>query len=119
MLNKAQIKGISLLMKPMTVTEAAAALGMNVRTVQRWFQDPEFVDTLKRAVDEQIDAFAKENSHGIAKLAKLSRDAIERILSSPREASPADILRAAAIVQGHLIKLMELRLKLGGRDVPE
>lgn len=116
MLNKRQIKAIALLMEPRTPTETGAALGVSARTVQRWLTEPEFTDTIKRAIDEQLDNFARENAHGVSKLAKLSRDAIQRILENPREAGPDTLLKAAAIVQSQLIKLMELRARLGERD---
>lgn len=98
-----QRRAISALMTSPTLAAAAVELGMSVRQLYRWLDDPVFVAELKSAESAAID-------QAVRRLVELSGAAVDTLDSAMHDddASQGVKVRAADVALSQLLRLREL-----------
>ncbi len=86
-----------------TITAAAQAVGIGRRTLQRYFDLPEFKAALMAGSDTAIAVAASK----LASLADDAIDAIRDVMSTPTTPGAAVRLRAADSLLSHVLKIRE------------
>lgn len=86
-----------------TITAAAQAVGIGRRTLQRYFDLPEFKAALMAGSDTAIAVAASK----LASLADDAIDAISDVMSTPTTPGAAVRLRAADSLLSHVLKIRE------------
>ena len=106
-LSAKQARAVSALLTENSIIEAAAAAGVDTRTITRWLKLPAFQAALGAAESELIDGATRR----LLRLQDQALATVERLLSDDPDSKVADSvrLRAALAALEHLIKLRSLR----------
>jgi hypothetical protein len=99
-----QHQAIQALLIQSSVPNAAASVGVSVRSLYRWLDEPTFRLALNTALDKSIDAAAR----GLVGLTEKAIKVVETVLDN-EQIHPATRLRAADLVLSNMLKLAELR----------
>lgn len=99
-----QAQTITALLTERSTAAAARQAGVSVATLYRWFDDPSFCKALTNAEGLAIDTAARS----LVGMAEKALEAVAGVLNDPA-AHPATRLRAAEVVLGNLLKMVELR----------
>jgi hypothetical protein len=103
-LSPKQHQAIQALLIQSSVPNAAASVGVSVRSLYRWLDEPTFRLALNTALDKSIDAAAR----GLVGLTEKAIKVVETVLDN-EQIHPATRLRAADLVLSNMLKLAELR----------
>ncbi len=99
-----QHQAIQALLIQSSVPNAAASVGVSVRSLYRWLDEPTFRLALNTALDKSVDAAAR----GLVGLTEKAIKVVETVLDN-EQIHPATRLRAADLVLSNMLKLAELR----------
>jgi hypothetical protein len=99
-----QHQAIQALLIQSSVPNAAASVGVSVRSLYRWLDEPAFRLALNTALDKSIDAAAR----GLVGLTEKAIKVVGTVLDN-EQLHPATRLRAADLVLSNMLKLAELR----------
>ena len=100
-LNSNQAKAVVALLQCKTIGEAAEACGLNPRTLNRYFQDNDFMLALRDAEGAAVDKVTRR----LIVLADKALDALESVLEQPAQRGAGNKRLAAAAILDHLVKL--------------
>ncbi len=103
-LSPKQHQAIQALLIQSSVPNAAASVGVSVRSLYRWLDEPAFRLALNTALDKSIDAAAR----GLVGLTEKAIKVVGTVLDN-EQLHPATRLRAADLVLSNMLKLAELR----------
>lgn len=99
-----QLRGIEALMSQATIKAAAESIGVNKRTILNWLELPHFVEALRTAQSQAIDATVRRLAEASSEAVTTLRDAM-----GDDDTPPAVRVRAADVVLSQLARLTELR----------
>jgi hypothetical protein len=109
-LSRVQLACVPGLARGDSIASVAEANQVSRRTIERWFEkDRRFVEFLETSITQRLERALEDNANALGDLGPLSIEALRRVLSSPREASVENMLRAAQIVQQSIQRVMEYR----------
>lgn len=98
-----QRRAIEALLSGMTKGQAAAAAGVQPATLSRWLSEDDFQTVLREQGDRALQSAAVRLQGTLDEAVTVFRDVMV-----DEETSPAVRLRAADMVAGHTLKLMEI-----------
>lgn len=98
-----QNRALAALLAGSDYLEAAAAAGVERRTIYRWVDDPKFYDVLQRRKTEAVDSASVRLAVGMHKAISV----IMRIMDD-EAAAPSIRLRAADHFLSHALRVIEL-----------
>ena len=104
-LTRNQVKAIKALLEYPTIEKAAAAIGVNPRTIGRWLNDRSFRAELARAEGEALDRVTRK----LLYLGDHAVNALESVLQEPNQRGASNKRLAAQTILTQLLKLRELR----------
>ena len=104
-LTRNQVKAIKALLEYPTIEKAAAAIGVNPRTIGRWLDDRSFRAELSRAEGEALDRVTRK----LLYLGDHAVNALASVLQEPNQRGASNKRLAAQTILTQLLKLRELR----------
>jgi AcrR family transcriptional regulator len=100
-LNPNQTKAIKALLENKTIGGAAEACGLNPRTINRYFGDPQFKTALSAAESEAINKVTRR----LIVLADKALDGLESVLDQPAQRGAGNKRLAAQALLDQLVRL--------------
>jgi hypothetical protein len=104
-LTRNQVKAIKALLEFPTIEKAAAAIGVNPRTITRWLDDRSFRAELARAEGDALDKTTRK----LLYLGDHAVNALASVLQEPNQRGASNKRLAAQTILTQLLKLRELR----------
>jgi len=103
-LTRNQRRAITALLEHPTIGEAAAAVGVNPKTISRWLDESDFRSALHQAEGAAIDLSTRR----LLLLADKAISALDSVLDDPEQGGATNKRLAAVAVLDHLMRLREL-----------
>ena len=104
-LTRNQVKAIKALLEYPTIEKAAAAIGVNPRTIGRWLDDRSFRAELARAEGDALDKVTRK----LLYLGDFAVNALGSVLQEPNQRGASNKRLAAQTILTQLLKLREMR----------
>ena len=104
-LTRNQAKAIKALLEYPTIEKAAAAIGVNPRTIGRWLDDRSFRAELARAEGDALD----KTTRRLLFLGDHAVNALASVLQEPTQRGATNKRLAAQTILTQLLKLREMR----------
>jgi len=111
-LSRAQLVCIPGLARGDSIQCVADANDLSRRSIERWLaKDKQFVEFLQASITQRLERALEDNANSLSELGPLSIETLKRVLSSPRETTTENAIRAAQIVQQSILRIMEYKSK--------
>jgi hypothetical protein len=100
-MDRLQERAIAALLDEPTITEAAAAVGIDESTLRAWLRNPAFREAYRQARADVLE-------RTVARLVALTGEAVETLRRNLSAARAGDQIRAATAILGHVTRGLEV-----------